>query len=382
MMTRFARTRRVFFIEPVVVMAPVDDVDAAMTEPAAVPAPRLEEQLDASGVHVIVPHAPHLPHGADASNHNAAIVALLHDLHAQRGASAPLVWCDTPDALPLVGALPAALVVFDCADEIARDARPASELITSLDAALASRPHVLLVGSRALLEHERARRSTVRLAPSSIDVARFASVRTTPQRVPERVRAAPPRIGFVGVIDERLDVALVRSVAALRPVWRFVFVKPGAPLVRNATRAHATARALADVPGVQMLGAQREDDLPQALAHFDVAFFPYVVDDTTRFLGPARVPDCMAAGLPIVATAVHDIVDLAGVASPESAPLVQIVGNADEAAAAIDRALSARDAPTFARSLRVQDLFLATMSWETTFEAIVAALDDVAVGRA
>ena len=42
----------------------------------------------------------------------------------------------------------------------------------------------------------------------------------------DQARIGRPRVGFFGVIDERLDVALLDRVAAARPGWQVVLVGP------------------------------------------------------------------------------------------------------------------------------------------------------------
>ena len=82
-----------------------------------------------------------------------------------------------------------------------------------------------------------------------------------------------PRLGFYGVIDERMDLALIAAVADARPDWTLVLVGP-------VVKIHP-----ADLPrrdNIVYLGGKAYADLPAYLAGWDVARFHQLADQPGR----------------------------------------------------------------------------------------------------
>src|SRR4051794_24616960 len=202
LMTRFARAMPVYFIE----------------EPAfeGIDEPRLARHEVAPNLTVVVPHLPATMAYADAVPVQKRLLA---DFFLANSLSAPVLWFYTPAALEFADELPAAATVFDCMDELSAFQDAAPEL-RRLEAELLNRADVVFTGGMSLYEAKRERHHNVHAFPSAVDKAHFATARK-PLPEPEDQRAIPhPRLGFFGVIDERLDRDLVAAVARLRPEWQ------------------------------------------------------------------------------------------------------------------------------------------------------------------
>src|SRR5205085_7776006 len=91
---------------------------------------------------------------------------------------------------------------------------------------LMAQADVVFTGGQSLYEAKRGRHSNIHAFPSSVDVKHFARALEFLDEVPQQAPIPRPRIGFAGVIDERLDVELLDSIAALRPSWHFIMIGP------------------------------------------------------------------------------------------------------------------------------------------------------------
>jgi hypothetical protein len=168
-----------------------------------------------------------------------------------------------------------------------------------------------------------------------------------------------PRVGFAGVIDERLDVGLLAELAECRPDLQFVCIGPvvkidPATLPRN--------------PNVHWMGMRSYEDLPAYLSGWDAAFMPFALNETTRFISPTKTPEFLAAGLPVCSTAIADVV-----IPYEKLGLVQIAADAAEFSTKLDLARSRADKVWLARA----DDYLRTMSWDDTWSRMSALLGRV-----
>jgi UDP-galactopyranose mutase len=172
-----------------------------------------------------------------------------------------------------------------------------------------------------------------------------------------------PRLGFFGVIDERMDTQLVAGLAASRPDWHLVML---GPIVK------IDPAALPRAANIHYLGPKSYDDLPSYLAGWDAALLPFARNDATRFISPTKTPEYLAAGKPVVSTSIHDVVrpygqqGLARIAD-------DVPGFVSACQAAMDEAVS----PRLARA----DAFLRQMSWDGTWNRMRHLIDSVIESR-
>ena len=263
LMTRFARDHRVIFWEE-----PIADSDAAA---------RLDvRQCKQSGVTIVTPHGPP---GLDGSELDRGVKALVDKFLT--GNRAPLIrWYYTPMMLPISRHLEAVCTIYDCMDELANFRFAPPELL-SLEAELFGRADLVFTGGYSLYEAKRARHPDVHPFPSSVDAAHFRAARAR-RRDPEDQRALPrPRLGFYGVIDERIDLALLAAVADARPDWTLVMVGP----VVKIDPAELPQRA-----NIAWLGSKTYDELPAYLSGWDVALMPFAINESTKYTSPTKTP--------------------------------------------------------------------------------------------
>jgi hypothetical protein len=207
LMTRAAQRRRVFVIEEPVRSG--SEIALEITTPAR-------------NLCVI---APRIPKCMDGEALKAAQRTLVDLLLRQHGVSKYTLWYYTPMALPFTRHLSPLSVVYDCMDELSAFAGAPPEL-TALEAELLTRCDLVLTGGHSLYEAKRERHHNVHAYPSAVDVGHFAAARTW-TRTPDDQRKIPaPRIGYYGVIDERLDLPLISGLARNRPDWQIVLIGP------------------------------------------------------------------------------------------------------------------------------------------------------------
>jgi UDP-galactopyranose mutase len=331
LMTRCAREcRRLFFFEE-----PIYE-DGAVT--------RLEVHTS-RGVHVVVPH---LPSNIDEDTAVAAQRQLLDALIARQRIASFVAWYYTPMALPFSRHLTPAAVVYDCMDELA-SFKNAPAVLKQREAALLRRAGLVLTGGQSLYEAKRHQHDNIHPFPSSVDVDHFARARVIADDPPDQARVPHPRLGFFGVIDERMDIELLDGVAAARPDWHIVLVGP----VVKIDPAQLPRR-----DNIHYLGPKQYDELPEYIAGWDVALLPFARNEATRFISPTKTPEYMAAGKPVVSTSIRDVVRPYG-----QQGLVRI---ADDVPAFVD-ACDAAMAEDATERLRQADAFLRQTSWDGTW---------------
>lgn len=341
-----ARRRVVFFEEPVTRLQPGD-------------APSLDLRRSAEGVLVATPA---LPPGLDAAATDRAQRDLLDTLLADLAAPVEVAWFYTPMALAFAGHLQAGVTVYDCMDELSAFAG-ASPRLTLLERQLLKRVDLVFTGGHSLHKAKHHLHPRVHLFPSSVDAEHFRLARPGPD-VPgspaDQAGLPRPRIGFFGVIDERVDYDLVAAVAARRPDWQLVMVGPTAKI---------DPAALPRAANLHWLWSKPYADLPAYLAGWDAGWMPFAMNEATRFISPTKTPEFLAAGVPLVSTPVPDVVTDWG-----KSGLVEIADSPDGIIAAIETVLARPRQPWLARV----DQRLALLSWAATWARMTALIEEAA----
>jgi glycosyltransferase involved in cell wall biosynthesis len=334
LMTRFARDYNLLFLE-----------EPVATEQQQ---PWLEVRPEDGGVQVLVPRLPYGCVGEAATQ----VQRELLDGYLQRLCVGELIlWFYTPMALAFAGHLQARLTVYDCMDELSafRGAPPA---LIERERELLVRADLVFTGGFSLYEAKRELHGNAHPFPSSVDVEHFAAARQPQSDPADQASIGHPRLGFYGVIDERLDLALLDEVARLRPDWQLVLVGP----VVKIDPAELPRR-----DNIHYLGAKTYDELPAYLAGWDVATMPFAMNESTRFISPTKTPEYLAGGRPVVSTPIIDVVRSYG-----DSGLVRIAADAAEFISATEAALRDAARPDLLRS-KADDI-LGDMSWDHTWK--------------
>jgi UDP-galactopyranose mutase len=333
LMTRAARDHDVLFMEEPVFQPGITEA-------------RLDLRPTQEGVTVAVPVLREGTCGDDAARVQRA---LLDGLLASDDGRQLVAWFYTPMALEFASHLAPDVTVYDCMDELSafRGAPPG---MVRLEQALLERAGLVFTGGRSLHEAKRDRHPRVFCFPSSVDAAHFRKARAHGPDPADQGRIPRPRIGFFGVVDERMDLDLVRALAERRPEWRFVMI---GPVVKIGPET------LPRLPNLHWLGGKSYAELPAYLAGWDAGFMPFALNESTRFISPTKTPEFLAAGLPVVSAPVLDVVREWG-----KAGLVDIAEGPSAFAEALRRVLNRPRAEW----LPAVDRRLAALSWDRTWE--------------
>lgn len=327
LMSRFAKHARVFFFEEAVFDAP-SQYNEIFEDPE-------------TGVCVVTPHITH-----DAENRTEALRHLLQIFMASMRIKDHISWYYTPLSLEFSDHLKSALIVYDCMDELSsfKFAPPA---IKNWEQKLFAKADIVFTGGMHLYEAKKNFHSNIFGIPSGIDVDHFIKARKFAKDPDDQAAIPHPRIGFYGVVDERFNIELLRSVADKSPDWHFIIIGPTAKI---------DPATLPQSGNIHFIGMRDYKELPGYLAGWDVAMMPFELNEATKYISPTKTPEFLAAGKPVVSTSIHDVIHPYG-----DKKLVSIADTPDEFVAAIEQYLSIERSKQW---LKEVDALLKTMSWD------------------
>ena len=359
-MHRLAESNRILYVEePVTMLAPLK-VPARWRRWKAV-APRLRKAQ--AGLWVLTP-PPMLPFGnmypAVNRANQAVLAGYIRWAERRVGLQTPILWTYLPTSCALIDRLHPRAVVYHCVDE--HSAFPGNvdpEVVRAYDDELTHRADLVITTARNLLLSRERLNPNIHHVLHGADVSHFGRALDPELAVPADIAAIPaPRLGVVGVHDERLDIDAIEAMAQADPNWHVVLVGPIQPGDVDESR-------LAALPNVHLLGGKPLAELPAYLKAMDVALIPYKLNELTRNIFPLKLYEYLAAGLPVVAAAL-----------PELAPFadrVSLAAKPGDYPGLIREAL-ASDSPE-ARAAR--SAFAATNSWDARVEEISGLVESM-----
>ncbi len=332
LMSRFGRTWRVFFVEE-----PVFEEGEPHLRSAVCPK---------TGVHV---QTPILPLGLNQEQITELQRSLLASMIKKNHVTDYVAWYYTPMAREFASDLKPRVTVYDCMDELSAFAG-APPAMRWNEEALFREADLVFTGGASLFDSKRKQHPSVHLFPSSVEVAHFARARSI-QRDPDDQAGLPhPRLGYAGVIDERMDLDLLRRIATQRPAWQIILLGPVVKI---------SEESLPKASNIHYLGLKQYAELPSYLSGWDVAMLPFALNESTRYISPTKTPEYLAAGLKVVSAPIRDVVRPYG-----DLGLVAIAHGAGEFIDAVENFLHSPPDTKFRARV---DQFLSQSSWEKTW---------------
>jgi hypothetical protein len=144
-----------------------------------------------------------------------------------------------------------------------------------------------------------------------------------------------PIAGYYGALAKWLDYRLLKRVAALLPNWYFILI--GLDYDGSVNRSKVL-----EIPNILWLGSKPYAKIPSYLKYFDVATIPFRLNEITHATSPLKLFEYMAAGKPIVTTAMNEC---------QKYPPVLIAKDADDFALKLVESLSIRSDQAYQNSL-------------------------------
>jgi glycosyltransferase involved in cell wall biosynthesis len=278
--------------------------------------------------------------------------AAMRRLHFSR----PINWVFNPAAAVVAGALGEDVLVYYCVDEYTAFSGVAQQSLIDLERGLLRKADLVIVSADRLLQSKQRENPRTHLVRHGVNFKHFRTALDAETKVPDEIAKLPrPILGYFGLMaDDWFDVDLMVSVAKR-------FSSGSIVLLGKVTMDLSKLTALSNV---HLLGRKPYEDLPAYCKGFDIGVLPVPISEVTLNANPLKVREYLAAGLPVVSTAIPEV---------EVLNLCRIGRDAEGFSREIEAAL-ADPGPTAKRSES-----MANESWDAKLDQIRAHV--AALGR-
>lgn len=282
LMTRFAQDQRIFYLQ--------------QPEVSTAQRPQLQYSEPQPNLTVCQPWIGAVTPGW-AGLELPALKALLEELILRFEIQGWAAWLQTPMALPLLSGQHPDALIYDCLEHPVPQPRASEPRLEQQEleheAALLQMADLVLVSGLASQDPKLHKHPGLYILPCGRQREPGGQAPQGLAEPPEQVRLPRPRLGYFGVIDERLDLELIGALADAHPEWQVVLVGPVVNRDPDALPLNSN---------VYYFGQQDPSALPRFLSGWDLCLLPLNADCGSRCLSAARALEYLAAERPVVAT--------------------------------------------------------------------------------
>jgi hypothetical protein len=227
---------------------------------------------------------------------NLLMLRILNFLYFQSTKIGVWVFCEpyySSFVLPFIGE---GKIVYDCADESSAFSNVPSN-IKETEENLIKKSSVIIASSRRLVERIAKTNGNCFYLPNAVDFEHFYSAKQVKQRPKDIKSLGRPIIGFIGAIYDWIDIDLICELAEAHPDYSILLVGP-VNFGQTELNRHTN---------IVMVGTKKYELLPQYLSFMEVCLIPFKINKLTLASSPIKLYEYLAAGKPVVSTALPEI---------------------------------------------------------------------------
>lgn len=211
----------------------------------------------------------------------------------------PINWVFNPAAHLIAGQLGEEQLIYYCVDEYSAFHGVPSRAIADMEGELLRKSDLVIVSAEKLFEARVAINSNTVLVRHGVDYDFFRTALDAATPIPKELSRLPkPVIGYFGLIaSDWVDIELLVYVARTFPDASLVMLG----------KTTMDVSALKSLPNVHLLGRRPYETLAGYCKGFDVAIIPFPINEVTLHSNPLKAREYLAAGLPVVSTAIPEV---------------------------------------------------------------------------
>ncbi|MBR6812790.1 MAG: glycosyltransferase [Oscillospiraceae bacterium] len=210
-----------------------------------------------------------------------------------------LLWCYSPTSADIIDHLDHKGLVYDCVDR--HSAYPGfidPQVVDGMEKDLASKADMVFSTAKGLHEVLSGYNKNSVMIPNGANFELFNKAsKPSPEKGPlDHIEG--PVLGFVGTMQQCIDLDLVENAARRHPEWTFVMIGSQLP--------GAVSESIKTCKNVIFTGLVPHDKLPDYVRRFDLCLNLFRNDPLSKDVSPLKFYEYLATGKPIVSTLMPD----------------------------------------------------------------------------
>ena len=213
-----------------------------------------------------------------------------------------IFWAFHPRHNKLIGVLGEKISIYHCIDEysVEKNSEMRKRVLAELEEETMKKVDIVFACSGEIYKMKSNLHNNVYLLRPGVDMERFKMALKKNMVSSDIKRIKPPRIGFVGTVNRRLDIDLIHDIALQKPEWSIVLIG-----INQLNRR--TNRLLKKLNNIHLLGFKSLEELPYYLMAMDICIIPYMINEFTKAIFPLKLFEYLAVGKPIISTPLPDL---------------------------------------------------------------------------
>ena len=282
------------------------------------------------------------------------IVRSLRSLCRKLKIQQPILWFVLPHLAMVLGRLDESFAVYYCTDDYSSMPGVNRDMIQEMDHQMTEKCDVVFCSAQPLVDSKKMFADKVHLSRHGVDFDHFHQVQSASLVIAKDVASLKhPVIGFFGLMENWVDLGMVRYAAQKRPDWTFL-------MIGRLAVEHNPCQGLANV---HFIGSRPYEVLPSYAKVFDAAVIPCVTNELIYNFNPLKLREYLAMGKPIVSTAYPEV--------EVFKDIVEIAHSKEEFVEKIEHALKT-DNP---EKMRMRIDSVRDWSWDHRFEDVISTVN-------
>ncbi|MEE9441711.1 MAG: glycosyltransferase [candidate division Zixibacteria bacterium] len=214
--------------------------------------------------------------------------------------SNPLIWFNYPQQGYVARLFDKSFSVFELYDYLSDVNGEQSKSVIKLEKKLRRNVNLLVTTSSKLQASYGPNYKKSYMLGNGIDRETFLNLSDISREIFHPIsNIQSPRLGYAGMVSDRIDWKLIHALAEREPEWNFIFV--------GKIQSSPAINRIAQLKNVHFPGEFSHDLVPSLLNSFDVGIMPYRVNEFFDYVNPLKFYEFAAAGLPTVSSTIDEL---------------------------------------------------------------------------
>lgn len=223
-----------------------------------------------------------------------SVIRTVKRFSSQMNINNPILVTTVPNACDYIGFLGERNVIYYCVDDFTEWPGLNKHLVNSMEQVLIQKSDIFIATSQKLFNKLRRYGKPTFVLTHGVDVDFFQNL---PSEIHPLLAHIPePRVGYLGLFDDRIDKDLLEAVASQLPNISFVVTG----------RIETDISRLRKLKNFYFTGPVSYEELPAILAGWNICMLPYKVNDLTNAIQPLKLKEYLATGREVVSTPIQE----------------------------------------------------------------------------